>query len=44
MEKKDISILESPDLFEEQKKEEEDDVCFLVFFNDNCSLFVIVFS
>ena len=44
MEKKYCSILESPDLFEEQKEEEDDDVCFLVFPNDNSFLFVIVFS
>ena len=39
MEKKYCSILESPDLFEEQKEEEDEDVCFLLLFAyDNCSL------
>ena len=39
MEKKDISILESPDLFEDQKEEEDEEVCLLlIFVYDNCSL------
>ena len=38
MEKKYISILDSPELIEDEEEEEDDDVCLLLFAYDNCFL------